>query len=147
MFTNDALTAVIDKSAHSLKADQGRIVDAEAAVAQAREALKRAQDDAQRNANDIADQLQEAIDAAKSAQLAEETEASKQIEEQNDLLARKLAALKAAYDAATNSAQVHHDQEVRQIADKMSADRDQLLGELLGASKVLEDAFRVATGW
>ncbi len=147
MFTNDALTAVINNSAQSLSADQGRIVDAEAAVAQAREALKRAQDDAQRNANDIADQLQEAIDAAKSGQLAEETEASKQIEEQNGLLARKLAALKAAYDEATNSAQVHHDKEVRQIADKMSADRDQLLGELLSASNVLEDAFRVATGW
>jgi hypothetical protein len=145
--TSEALVLATEAGTRLLRADERRIAANEQALTVARDTLNRSHEIAQENAAALAVSLQQVIDAAKAAQIAEENEASLQIEQVNQALAQELEALEAQHKAACAAAQREHDARVAAIAGRMSSDRDKLLPVLVEAAAVLSSAQSVAIGW
>lgn len=138
-----ALISATDKGANALAADEARIAAAEADVQRAQARLGKAVADQRADAERVASLMQEAINAAKTEFQAEVKEYGEDLNEVNQQLVAENEALTAKYLAAKAAAEQKRDAQASALAAKLDAREDELLGELLAASSVLEAAYEV----
>jgi hypothetical protein len=143
----EQLAIAEEKVRLQLQMDRANIEEGERALQNARDDLNRLHDEAEANATAGAAELQQVMDAVKAAQLENEAAAAAAIQARKEQLAGKLAQLAAEYQAACIIAECDCTADVDKIADKVDADRDEMLTKVLAASRVFEDAERTAVGW